>query len=60
MIEDAELEPSRLRELAAGLLGDPERLARDGRRLAGLARPDAAERVAGELLAAIGASWAGD
>ena len=52
-IEDAELEPVRLRELAAELLGDRERLARMAAASAGLARPDAAERVAAEVLAAI-------
>ena len=54
VIEDDQLEPSRLRELAAGLLGDPERLGVMATASAALARPDAAERVAGELLAAIG------
>ena len=55
VIEDAELDPARLRELAADLLGDRARLGGDGARPSrALARPDAAERVAAELLGAIG------
>jgi len=54
VIEDDQLGPGRLRELATGLLGDPERLGAMAAASAALARPDAAERVAGELLAAIG------
>lgn len=53
-LEDSELEPARLRQLAAGLLGDPARLAEMGAASARLARPDAADRVADELIAAIG------
>ncbi|MFL5870521.1 MAG: undecaprenyldiphospho-muramoylpentapeptide beta-N-acetylglucosaminyltransferase [Solirubrobacterales bacterium] len=53
VIDDAELDPARLRATAAELLRDPERLEAMARASALLARPDAAERVAGELLAAI-------
>jgi UDP-N-acetylglucosamine--N-acetylmuramyl-(pentapeptide) pyrophosphoryl-undecaprenol N-acetylglucosamine transferase len=53
VIEDSDLEPVRLRELAGELLGDPQRLERMGAAARGLARPDAAERVAAELLGAI-------
>ncbi len=54
VIEDSELDPARLRELASGLLADPERLAAMAQASASLARPDAADRVADELIAAIG------
>ncbi len=53
VIEDAALEPQRLRAVTAELLGDPERLAEMSAASRTLARPDAAERVADELLAAI-------
>lgn len=53
-IEDSELDPVRLRKLAAELFGDLPRLERMAAASAALARPDAAERVAAELLAAIG------
>lgn len=54
-IEDSELDPARLRELAARLLGDRNaaKLAAMAEASASLARPDAAERVAAELLSAI-------
>jgi UDP-N-acetylglucosamine--N-acetylmuramyl-(pentapeptide) pyrophosphoryl-undecaprenol N-acetylglucosamine transferase len=52
-IEDAELEPVRLRELTAELLGDRDRLATMAAASAALARPDAAELIAAEVLAAI-------
>ena len=59
MLEDAELEPGRAcGSSPASLLGDPERLGGMARRVAALARPDAAERVAAELLGAIGESLA--
>ena len=51
-IEDSELEPDRLRALVDELLADPERVARMGAASASLARPGAAEQVAGEVLAA--------
>ena len=54
VVEDDELDPKRLRELVAGLMADSERLEAMGAAAAGLARPDAAERVAAELLDAIG------
>jgi UDP-N-acetylglucosamine--N-acetylmuramyl-(pentapeptide) pyrophosphoryl-undecaprenol N-acetylglucosamine transferase len=50
VIGDAELEPESLRDLAGGLLADPERLNAMAAASARLARPDAAERVASELL----------
>ena len=53
VIEDSELDPGRLRALAGELLGDPERLRRMSAASAALARPDAAARVAAEVLAAI-------
>ena len=53
VIEDSELEPARLRTLAAELLGDAARLDAMAAASRSLARPDAAERVAAELLAAI-------
>jgi UDP-N-acetylglucosamine--N-acetylmuramyl-(pentapeptide) pyrophosphoryl-undecaprenol N-acetylglucosamine transferase len=52
-LEDSELDAERLRELVDGLLGDPERLARMSEASASLARPDAAARVAEEVLAAV-------
>ena len=53
VLEDAELDPRRLRALATTLLGDPARLAEMAAASRALARPDAADRVAEELLAAI-------
>ena len=54
VIEDSELEPARLRALAGELLGDPDAARARWRAAArALARPDAAERVAAELLGAI-------
>jgi UDP-N-acetylglucosamine--N-acetylmuramyl-(pentapeptide) pyrophosphoryl-undecaprenol N-acetylglucosamine transferase len=55
VIEDAELTPERLRATVDGLLADPERLQAMSRASAALARPDAAQRIAAELLAAAGA-----
>jgi UDP-N-acetylglucosamine--N-acetylmuramyl-(pentapeptide) pyrophosphoryl-undecaprenol N-acetylglucosamine transferase len=55
VISDAELTPERLRAEATALLADPERLARMAAAAGELARPDAAERIAGEVLAAAGA-----
>ena len=54
VIEDADLEPAALRDLAGGLLSDAERLAEMATASAGLARPDAAAAVATEVLGAIG------
>src|SRR4051812_42375708 len=55
VLADAELTPERLRAAVDGLLGDPARLQAMGRASAALARPDAAQRIAAELLAAAGA-----
>ena len=52
VVEDSELCGGRLRGLAEGLLGDRERLAAMSAASASLARPDAAEAIARELLAA--------
>jgi len=54
VVEDDALDPAALRELATGLLDDADRLDGMARAAVELARPDAARRVAGELLAAIG------
>ena len=54
VVEDSELEPAMLRELATGLMRDADRLRAMADAALGLARPDAARRVAGELLSAIG------
>ncbi len=53
VIPDAELEPARLASLVTGLLGDRDRLAEMAAASARLARPDAAERIAAEVLGAI-------
>jgi UDP-N-acetylglucosamine--N-acetylmuramyl-(pentapeptide) pyrophosphoryl-undecaprenol N-acetylglucosamine transferase len=53
VVPDAALEPDLLRDLVAGLLADPRRLEAMASASASLARPDAAQRVAGELLAAL-------
>jgi UDP-N-acetylglucosamine--N-acetylmuramyl-(pentapeptide) pyrophosphoryl-undecaprenol N-acetylglucosamine transferase len=53
VVEDAELDPVRLRELAAGLFADPGRLETMAAAALARARPDAAARVAAEVLAAI-------
>jgi UDP-N-acetylglucosamine--N-acetylmuramyl-(pentapeptide) pyrophosphoryl-undecaprenol N-acetylglucosamine transferase len=53
VIADSDLDPARLRTTAAELLGDHERLERMAGASGQLARPDAAERVAAELLGAI-------
>jgi UDP-N-acetylglucosamine--N-acetylmuramyl-(pentapeptide) pyrophosphoryl-undecaprenol N-acetylglucosamine transferase len=52
VVPDGELTPERLRAEVDGLLADPARLAAMGRASAALARPDAAQRIAAELLAA--------
>jgi UDP-N-acetylglucosamine--N-acetylmuramyl-(pentapeptide) pyrophosphoryl-undecaprenol N-acetylglucosamine transferase len=54
VIEDSELEPARLRKQVTELLADQGRLAEMGEAARSRARPDAAERVAAEVLAAIG------
>jgi UDP-N-acetylglucosamine--N-acetylmuramyl-(pentapeptide) pyrophosphoryl-undecaprenol N-acetylglucosamine transferase len=55
VVPDADLTPERLRAEVDGLLADPARLQAMGRASAALARPDAAQRIAAELLAAAGA-----
>lgn len=52
-IEDSELTGELVRELVSELLGDPERLAEMAAAARSLARPDAAQRVAAEILAAL-------
>jgi UDP-N-acetylglucosamine--N-acetylmuramyl-(pentapeptide) pyrophosphoryl-undecaprenol N-acetylglucosamine transferase len=53
VVDDADLDPGGLAALAGELLGDRERLRRMSTASAALARPDAAARVAAEVLAAI-------
>ena len=57
--DDAELTPELLAREADGLLADAERLERMAAASRGLARPDAAERIAAEVLTAIDAESAG-
>jgi UDP-N-acetylglucosamine--N-acetylmuramyl-(pentapeptide) pyrophosphoryl-undecaprenol N-acetylglucosamine transferase len=52
VVPDAQLTPARLRDEVAALLADPERLRAMGAASAALARPDAAARIAAEVLAA--------
>jgi UDP-N-acetylglucosamine--N-acetylmuramyl-(pentapeptide) pyrophosphoryl-undecaprenol N-acetylglucosamine transferase len=52
VLEDAELRPERLAEEVASLLGDPARLREMSDASRSLARPDAAARIADELLRA--------
>lgn len=52
VVPDEELSAARLRSEIDALLGDGERLAAMGRASASLGRPDAAQRIAGEVLAA--------
>jgi UDP-N-acetylglucosamine--N-acetylmuramyl-(pentapeptide) pyrophosphoryl-undecaprenol N-acetylglucosamine transferase len=52
VIRDEDLTPQRLRAEVDALLADPERLRAMGTASAALARPDAAQRIAAELLAA--------
>jgi UDP-N-acetylglucosamine--N-acetylmuramyl-(pentapeptide) pyrophosphoryl-undecaprenol N-acetylglucosamine transferase len=54
VIPDDELTAARLADELAGLLADPARLAAMASAARGVARPDAAEQVARELLAAAG------
>jgi UDP-N-acetylglucosamine--N-acetylmuramyl-(pentapeptide) pyrophosphoryl-undecaprenol N-acetylglucosamine transferase len=54
VLPDAELTAERLAREVGELLGDPGRLRAMGRASASLARPDAAQVIAGELLAAAG------
>jgi UDP-N-acetylglucosamine--N-acetylmuramyl-(pentapeptide) pyrophosphoryl-undecaprenol N-acetylglucosamine transferase len=52
VVADAELTPERLSGEVRALLGDRPRLEAMGRASASLARPDAAQRIADEVLAA--------
>jgi UDP-N-acetylglucosamine--N-acetylmuramyl-(pentapeptide) pyrophosphoryl-undecaprenol N-acetylglucosamine transferase len=52
VVADADLTPARLSSEVAGLLGDRARLEAMGRASAAQARPDAAQRIAEEVLAA--------
>jgi len=52
VVADAELTPARLVAEIEALLADPARLAQMGRASAALGRPDAAQRIADEVLAA--------
>lgn len=52
VLPDAELSAERLAREVGELLGDPGKLRAMGRVSAGLARPDAAQAIAGELIAA--------
>lgn len=56
VIPDAELTGARLAQEVGALLADPGRLAAMGHASATLARPDAAEVIAAEVLAAAGAT----
>jgi UDP-N-acetylglucosamine--N-acetylmuramyl-(pentapeptide) pyrophosphoryl-undecaprenol N-acetylglucosamine transferase len=55
VVEDSELRPRRLATLAAELLGDRPRLESMAAASRALARPDAAQRVAGQVLEALAA-----
>jgi UDP-N-acetylglucosamine--N-acetylmuramyl-(pentapeptide) pyrophosphoryl-undecaprenol N-acetylglucosamine transferase len=52
VVEDDEVTPRRLMEEIAGLLGDSERLGRMAAASRSLAKPDAAARIAEEVLSA--------
>src|SRR5204862_5843892 len=53
VLEDSELRPDVARAMASDLLSDPQRLERMGAAARTLARPDAADRIADEILRAI-------
>jgi UDP-N-acetylglucosamine--N-acetylmuramyl-(pentapeptide) pyrophosphoryl-undecaprenol N-acetylglucosamine transferase len=53
-LEDHELTPERLRKTVGDLFAAPDRLAAMAEASSSLARPDAAARIAAELLGAIG------
>lgn len=52
LIDDAELTPERLRTAVDALLADPAQLAKMGEAALAFARPDAAEAIAAEVIAA--------
>ena len=54
VVRDAELDGARLAREVQALLGDPSRLREMGEAARELARPDAAERIAGEVLRVAG------
>jgi UDP-N-acetylglucosamine--N-acetylmuramyl-(pentapeptide) pyrophosphoryl-undecaprenol N-acetylglucosamine transferase len=54
VIEDPELDAARLAATAGELIGDEDRLAAMSAASASLARPDAARRIADEVLRAAG------
>jgi UDP-N-acetylglucosamine--N-acetylmuramyl-(pentapeptide) pyrophosphoryl-undecaprenol N-acetylglucosamine transferase len=54
VVPDVELDGARLRREVEALFRDPGRLAAMGTAARGLARPDAAERIADEILARVG------
>ena len=54
VVADADLDAARLTAEVRGLLGDRARLDAMARASLGLARPDAAQVIAAELLAAVG------
>jgi UDP-N-acetylglucosamine--N-acetylmuramyl-(pentapeptide) pyrophosphoryl-undecaprenol N-acetylglucosamine transferase len=60
VIPDAELEPQRLRQLVGELLGDEARLRAMAAASRSLAKPDAAARIADEVLAAASAQIPSD
>lgn len=52
VIEDHELTPERLREAVLSLLAEPQRMAEMGQAARQISRPDAAQRIAEELIGA--------
>ena len=60
MIDDSELDPETLLRTVADLFADPGRLEKMSAASRALARPDAAERVAEQVLAAAASRKASD